>query len=123
MKLSFSRIVQLGEGEDHMETNKILAALSYFSIFFAGILFPLIVWIVSGDKFTKGHAKKAFLSHLAILIPVPFIVFTAIFEIAGGQTDIPVMFFISIFAMALVSIIVTIWNIVKGIQVLSKETY
>lgn len=104
-----------------MESRKILSALSYFSIFFAGVIFPLIVWIVSVDKVAKGHAKKAFISHLILLIPTPILVFTAIYHMAGNQTEFPIMFFISIIAIVILSIIVAIWNIVKGIQVLSKE--
>lgn len=105
-----------------METNKILSALSYFSIFFAGVLFPLIVFLISADKTVKSHAKKALVSHLIPLIPVPFIVFSAIFGIAEVQTEIPVVFITSMIAMVILSVIVVIWNIVKGIQVLSKET-
>ncbi len=41
-----------------MNGNKILAALSYSSVLFAPILFPIIVWIV-GDAETKPHAKRA----------------------------------------------------------------
>lgn len=106
-----------------MDMNKLLAAISYFSIFFAGILFPLIVWIVSSERFVKEHAKKAFLSHLFPLIPVPFIIYTAISGMIGGQPEVPVLFFVSIIAVAVIGVIVTIWNIVKGIQVLSTEVH
>ena len=46
-----------------MNGNKILAALSYFSVLFAPILFPIIVWIV-GDAETKPHAKRALWTHI-----------------------------------------------------------
>ncbi|MDQ0157043.1 DUF4870 domain-containing protein [Robertmurraya andreesenii] len=105
-----------------MDTNKVLSALSYFSIFFAGIIFPLIVWLVASDKVVKGHAKKAFFSHIITLIPVPIIIFSVIFDIVGGYSDVPVMFFISIIVTVILSLIVLIWNIVKGIQVLTKES-
>lgn len=104
-----------------METNKVLSALSYFSIFFAGIIFPLVVWLVASDKVVKSHAKRAFLSHLIMLIPIPFIVFSAIFDLAANQTEVPVIFIISIISTVVISFIVLIWNIIKGIQVLSKE--
>lgn len=121
MKLSSSEIVQLGEGDDQMETNKVLSALSYFSIFFAGILFPLIVWLVSSDKETKVHGKKAFLSHIILILPVPFIISSAIiFEMTGSQSEIPVMFIISVITSIVLSLIVVIWNLVRGIQVLNK---
>lgn len=104
-----------------METGKILSALSYFSIFFAGIILPLIVWIVAVDKRAKTHAKKAFFSHLILLIPIPLIIFTAFFELNRNPEAIPVMFFISIITTVLLGLIVMIWNIVKGIQVLSES--
>jgi hypothetical protein len=62
-----------------MDTRKVLSGLSYFSIFFAGILFPLVVMLASGDNVTKSHAKKAFVSHLIPLIPTPLLIF-AIFS-------------------------------------------
>lgn len=105
-----------------METNKILSALSYFSIFFAGVLFPLIVYFISTDKVVKSHAKKALFSHLIPLIPVPFIIFSAIFGFAQFETGVPVIFITSMIVLIILSLIVLIWNIVKGIQVLSKET-
>lgn len=42
-----------------MNGNKLLSAFSYWSIFFAPLLFPIIVWIF-GDSETKAHAKKLY---------------------------------------------------------------
>lgn len=106
-----------------METGKVLSALSYFSIFFAAIILPLIVWIVAEDMMAKEHAKKAFFSHLILLIPIPLIVFTAIFELSGNLESIPIMFIISIIGTVVLSLIVMVWNIVKGIQVLSGSIH
>lgn len=104
-----------------METNKILSALSYFSVFFAGFLFPLIVFLVTNDKEVKGHAKRALFSHLLPLIPVPVIIFTAVYDIVGTPTGEPsILFFICVGLTVILSLIVVIWNIVKGIQVLAK---
>lgn len=100
-----------------METNRILSSLNYFSVLFAGILFPLIVWLAAEDKEVKGHAKKAFFSHLIPLIPLPILIFAIFSElIRGDQT--PVIFFTSIVLIIILSCIVLVWNIVKGIKVL-----
>jgi len=110
-------------GDEEMESNKILSALSYFSIFFAGIIVPIVMLCVSGDKEVKSHAKKALISHLIPLIPVPFIIIAALTDVlALHQGDLPILFFISIAISIILSLVIMIWNIVKGIQVLSKET-
>ncbi|MDE3840111.1 hypothetical protein C0966_12215 [Bacillus methanolicus] len=103
-----------------METNKILSSLSYFSVLFAGILFPLIVWLAAEDEEVKGHAKKAFFSHLIPLIPLPILLFSVFSEIIIEEltTTFPVIFFTSFVLMIILSCIVLVWNIVKGIKVL-----
>jgi drug/metabolite transporter (DMT)-like permease len=105
-----------------METKKILAALGYFSTFFAAVLFPLIIFLASDDRAVKVHAKKALLSQLILLIPIPFLIFSAIHEMTGNQSDPPILFITCIIVTIILSIIVAIWNIVKGIQVLSKDS-
>lgn len=104
-----------------MESKKVLSALCYFSIFFAGIIFPLVVFFASNDSGTKKHAKKALLSHIIPAIPLPFLVFTILYESSKGPDIIPVYTIIMICLMVLVSIVVVIWNIVKGIKVLNEH--
>ncbi|WP_251554935.1 DUF4870 domain-containing protein [Neobacillus muris] len=104
-----------------MDTRKILSSLCYFSIFFAGFIFPLVVWLASGDDITKHHAKKSLLSHLIPLFCVPVIVLIFIFEFVGLGNEIPVFSMISMAVLAIVSLVVVIWNIVKGVKVLISE--
>lgn len=100
-----------------MDTKKILSSLSYFSLFFAGFVFPLIVFLVSDDQEVKGHAKKALFSHLIPLILVPFIIFGALMDVSNGS-EFPMLFIIMIIIFSIISFIIAIWNIVKGIKVL-----
>jgi hypothetical protein len=102
-----------------METRRVLSGLSYFSIFFAGFIFPLVVYFVSNDEVTKMHAKKALLSHLIPLVPFPLVIF-AIFQ-EGTNSQFPVLTIVFIIIMVLISIIVTIWNIVKGVKAFRME--
>ncbi|MDQ1000848.1 hypothetical protein QFZ28_001248 [Neobacillus niacini] len=105
-----------------MDTRKVLSGLCYFSIFFAGILFPLVVMFASGDDVTKSHAKKAFLSHLIPLIPVPLLLFAIFSDINTVNNDgIPVFALVTAGIMILVSLIVTIWNVIKGVKALMME--
>lgn len=104
-----------------MDSRKVLSALSYFSIFFGTFIFPLIVFLASEDSQTKKHAKKAFLSHLVPLIPVPLLIFAVIYEASRGTNAVPIFTIICVILMVLVSIIVVIWNIVKGIKVLNEK--
>lgn len=102
-----------------METNKVLSALSYFSIIFAAILFPLILYFVTSDPEVKGHAKKALFSHLIPMIPIPFIISGVLIEVFanGGEFPFFAMFFVGV--SVILSIIVLIWNIIRGIKVLA----
>jgi protein-S-isoprenylcysteine O-methyltransferase Ste14 len=105
-----------------METRKVLSGLCYFSVFFAGFLFPLVVFLASGDEGTKKHAKKALLSHLIPLIPLPLLVFAIFNDIeAINNGAIPVFTIVTGVIMVIVSIIVVIWNVIKGVKALMME--
>ncbi|TMU84360.1 DUF4870 domain-containing protein [Bacillus sp. BHET2] len=103
-----------------METNKVLSALCYFSIFFAGFLFPLIVYFVSDDQYVKKDAKAAFLSHLLPVIVVPFIIAGVFMDIGvfASGAGLPVFTVIMIGLAILLSVVVVMWNVYKGIKVL-----
>ena len=102
-----------------METRRVLSGLSYLSIFFAGFIFPLVVFLASSDQITKMHAKKALLSHLIPLIPLPLLIFSIIEEGPSGQ--FPALTFVFIIVMVIISIVVTIWNIIKGVKAFRIE--
>jgi hypothetical protein len=105
-----------------METNKVLAALSYFSILFAGFIFPLVVYFVTDDSIVKKHAKKAFLSHLIPLIPIPLIFIVVINDITGNQGEVfPILLIVAVGLSMILSLVVLIWNIIKGVKVLKTE--
>lgn len=107
-----------------MNSNKVLASLCYFSIFFAGFIFPIVVYFVANDPEVKQHAKKAFLSHLIPAATILLFIISAIFAgLTGGGSD--VSFWVGSglvwlgFAIAgVVNLVVVVWNIIKGIQVL-----
>ncbi|ENQ3108128.1 protein of unknown function [Bacillus sp. 491mf] len=103
-----------------MNGNKILSALSYFSVLFAPILFPVIVWIV-GDYETRGHAKRALWTH--ILPSIAILIGLAVLGVLGvgfNQPDETLAIGSVIVACicALISLYYFIWNMVKGIQVI-----
>ncbi|MCJ8013847.1 DUF4870 domain-containing protein [Paenibacillus sp. KQZ6P-2] len=89
-----------------------LPASSYFSIFFAPIILPIIVWIVSRDHYVEMHSKYALISHILPLIAaVPLI----ILSFKANQTS-SVFGYIMLFAIIYLGTV--IYNIVKGIKVL-----
>ncbi|GIN85369.1 membrane protein [Heyndrickxia sporothermodurans] len=100
-------------------SNKAISALCYFSIFFAGFILPLIVYFVSNDDEVKKHAKSAFISHIIPFVFIPLAIIAIFFDlgmITGG--GIP-LFLIGIGIIGgIVSFIIFIWNIYKGIKVL-----
>ncbi|GAB2720058.1 DUF4870 domain-containing protein [Paenibacillus thermoaerophilus] len=96
-----------------MDIRRIIASLCYFSIFFAGIVLPLVVYFVSNDRWVKDHAKAAFLSHLlpyAAIIAVPFAWY------ASGPSIGGILGVVLLFAAA--GAVIFVWNIYRGIQTL-----
>jgi hypothetical protein len=104
-----------------METRKVLSSLCYFSVFFAGFIFPLIVYIATGDEVTKRHAKKSLLSHIIPLIPTALLVFAILNDVAKMQDTIPTFTIVSIVILLVTWLVVIIWNIIKGVKVLVAE--
>lgn len=101
-----------------MDTKKVLAALSYFSVLFLQGLFPLIVYFASEDLEVKGHAKRAFFSHLVPLITVPFFIWGIVLGVTGQDSTVPFVIIPAFIVCFLLGLIVIIWNIIQGIKVL-----
>ncbi|WP_233569711.1 DUF4870 domain-containing protein [Falsibacillus albus] len=101
-------------------SNKAISSLCYFSVFFAGFILPLIVWLVVKDSEVKRHAKSALISHIIPVITIPFIIGAVFMDIGtfSSGTGIPGFFIIAIVLSILLSLIVVIWNVYKGIKVL-----
>lgn len=112
-----------------MSNSKLLSSLSYFSVFFAPLLLPLIIYFAANEFEVRRHAKKAFVSHIvpiALLIGGITIMSSSIFSFdtdvitnAGSNTlfwgFIPLLFII-LYSLLLLSVV--IWNVYKGIKVL-----
>jgi hypothetical protein len=94
-------------------TQKLLSAVCYFSLFFAPFLLPIIIYFVVDQEEVMEHAKKSFLSHLLPVIAVPLGIII-VFETQYNLTAIIVCGLI----FGTLTLIVTIWNIVKGIKVI-----
>ncbi len=117
-----------------MDNNRVLSSLCYFSIFFAGFILPLIVYFAANNQEVKSHAKRAFISHLLLLIPtiIGVILFIALLTTSaftfdvnvpnelsnGGGTFVIVAWVIFIIVETVLSLCVVIWNIIQGIKVL-----
>jgi hypothetical protein len=108
-----------------VNANKVLASLCYFSIFFAGFIFPIIVYFVTDHPEVKHHAKKALISHLIPVTTILLFIVSAIFVgWTGGGSDVSFwvgsgLVWIGGFIVAgIVNLVVVIWNIIRGIQVL-----
>jgi uncharacterized protein len=65
------------------QDEKLMALFSHLSLFFGGILLPLIFWAVNKDKskFVAFHALQSLWFHIAFVI---VIIVTAFFLVFGG---------------------------------------
>ncbi|MFY0145004.1 DUF4870 domain-containing protein [Bacillus cytotoxicus] len=104
-----------------MNGNHILASLSYFSIFFAPFLLPIIIYFVAEEE-VKYHAKKALWTHFIpyVVVFIGFVM-SSVFGLSSANNGAVGIVVIATFVIAgIVSIYYFIWNIVKGIQVLKS---
>ncbi|MBO1513980.1 DUF4870 domain-containing protein [Metabacillus bambusae] len=103
------------------KTNKVLASLNYFSVFFAPFLLPIAIYFIVDHSEVKQHSKKALISHivpfLSVLGVIGMIVFSGFSNLS--ETAFLTVFFGGFLVVGLINLIVFIWNIVKGIKLLS----
>ncbi|WP_318764836.1 hypothetical protein [Lactiplantibacillus carotarum] len=107
-----------------MTRNRVINSLSYLSIIFLPVLFPLIVWVLTGNN-PDAHraAGRAFWLHL--LPAVIGIIFLIILGLTGfytnsfGQSGWLAIVLLAI--LAIVAIGSYLWSIVRGIQYLIAE--
>ena len=105
-----------------MSEHKVLSSLSYFSLFFAPILFPIVVYFLTKGE-TKRHARNAFLSHI-----IPSIVFFGgliMIVLLGinGWEHLPISLILLFIISALLSFVLLVYNIVLGIKVLIENEH
>lgn len=119
---NFQKNIKVKGGTGLFSSRRLLSSLSYFSLFFAPVVFPVIT-IIAGAADIKKHGKRALTSQL---IPIPLYMFMillfhlfkslemtekgyAIIEISG-----------TIFVI-LTIISVAIWNVVQGVKLLRGQ--
>ncbi|WP_057741799.1 DUF4870 domain-containing protein [Limosilactobacillus secaliphilus] len=105
-------------------SEKILCCLSYLSILFLPVVFPLIVWIVAmnhGDAVTY-HAKRAFWSQI---FPALYILVALIIYFIAGATGMSAirnaggwLFGILLVLALLISLLLYIYNLAMAVRVL-----
>ncbi|WP_283678312.1 hypothetical protein [Lentilactobacillus sp. Marseille-Q4993] len=102
---------------------KILSSLSYLSIFFAPIIFPIIVWILSNDDSTIQNARKATFLHIAPVILTIIALFiigtTGLLTNSGAATGFVTIGLVSV--LLLVDFVLFIYNLVIGIKILVND--
>ena len=100
-----------------------LNGLSYVSILFAPIIFPIIVWVVFKDRLVEYHAKRALLLHLVSGIS-GFVIaglMTSVGLIYNNQTALPGLVLLAIAIPLIINVVITIFALVLGIiQFLAK---
>ena len=102
-----------------MEDSKALSSLSYLSVCFAPVLLPFIVLLASSNPNVKRHAKTSLISQLLPFLFFPFIILS-LFTSAMTYDEIPILFLTLFVLYGITSLIVFIWNIVKGIRLLAN---
>lgn len=105
--------------------NKFLSSLSYFSIFFLPIIFPIIVMVLTSNvQYAPAHrhAITAFWLHLipVILLPLGFglgILATAHSFTGNNFPTTSLVLFLIVGLMGIVALALFIYNIYKGVKI------
>lgn len=100
------------EGAVLLETRKLISALCYFSIFFAGFIIPIVIYFITDDPEVKHHAKAAFVSHILPFASLLFLLI-AVFTLPTFSG-----FIIALLLCGVLYAAVTIYNVIQGIRVL-----
>lgn len=105
------------EVKEFMDKNT-LNGLSYISILFAPIIFPIVVWIVSKDKIVEYHAKRALLLHLVPGISGFVMVsgLTSAGLLYNNQTSFSGIILVTIAIFLIINLVIMILVIVFGVK-------
>ncbi|MBC1985399.1 DUF4870 domain-containing protein [Listeria booriae] len=107
-----------------MKDQKILNALSYFSLFFAPIIVPVAIWIFSATEITKHHAKVALLTHILPTIGgIASLLLVGVVGISTNSSNVTGIVGLGLLvAIGIMIVVLAIFNIIRGIQALvAKE--
>ncbi len=104
-----------------MKNEKIINGLSYISILFAPILFPLIVWFFCRDNQNISyHAKSALLLHIlpGILLFVALLSGGTLGILSNSEYIAAVVCVVLLATSIVADIALTIYGLVKGIKLI-----
>ena len=103
-------------------TTRIVNALSYLSILFLPVIFPLIVWIVaraSDDPTISQNARKAFWSQIFPLFYVIFALFVySINALRDFTTHAGALFGLLLTFALLIALLLFVYNVAMGVKML-----
>ncbi|CAH0417165.1 DUF4870 domain-containing protein [Periweissella fabaria] len=103
--------------------SKFINALSYFSILFAPVLIPIIIWFAAGDFDVKRNAKKAlFLQIVPTVAGILAIIFIGITGLSTNDSSVTGWIAIIVFGiLGLISVVTYIYDLVLGVKALLAE--
>ncbi|MCD2256197.1 DUF4870 domain-containing protein [Agrilactobacillus fermenti] len=108
-----------------MNGDKVLSGLSYISILFAPILFPIAVWLLSSNVAVQSHAKNALILHiLPTFITIGLIVVIGINGLLMQDAQATGMVAIVLIGViAILDFFLYIYNLYKGIKILVSSNH
>lgn len=97
---------------------KLVNALSYFSILFAPVLLPLIVWIVATERDLKNNARNAFwLQTIPTLFAIISVIVVSVIGLTTGNTNTVGWITILLFLVfGVLSVVLFVYDLVLGVK-------
>ncbi len=109
--------------------DKLLNALSYFSVLFFPVITPLIIYFTNEKKAVKAHAKRACISQCIpfVLFIINMLILPTLFFQSTRSIESSLSFNLSAwqylplilsFAYSILYFIILLWNVFQGVRAL-----
>lgn len=109
--------------ENNSISTRVINALSYFSIFFLPVIFPLVVWVIArasdNPSTVAGNARKAFWTQI---FPLLYIIFAILVYSVNAFQDFTIhsgaLFGILLTFALLIALLLFVYNVAMGVKML-----
>ncbi|MBC1366302.1 DUF4870 domain-containing protein [Listeria innocua] len=107
-----------------MLDKKIISALSYFSLFFAPIIAPIIIWCTNKDKETRHHVKWALLTQTTFVagMVVMILLYNNVPFSTNSADTINFLALATVFFIVFLNVSILIFNLIRGITRVVKHS-
>lgn len=107
-----------------MFDKKMISALSYFSLFFAPVIIPSIIWCTNKDKEVRHHLKWALLTQTTFVagLVVIILLYNNVPFSTNSADTIHFLALAAVFIIVFLNVSIVIFNLIQGITRIVKRS-